>query len=114
MLNLKWAPRMDTRVSYRAWWGRIELERCGRGIAMKGPLYDRSTEILGREKEVILQPESQGLVKEQIDFAAVLNSTGQVLYGYSVDGIRKTHRKKTKRPRISLNSLDSVPISHAG
>jgi hypothetical protein len=55
---------------------------------MKGLLYDRSTEVQAREKEVILQPESRGLVKEQIDDAAVLNSTGQVLYGYSVNGSR--------------------------
>ncbi len=53
---------------------------------MKGLLYDRSTEVQAREKEVTLQPESRGLVKEQIDYAAVLNSTGQVLYGYSVNG----------------------------
>ena len=63
---------------------------------MKGPLYDRSTEVQAREKEVILQPESQGLVKEQIDYAAVLNSTGQVLYGYSVNGSRIHKRHKVK------------------
>jgi len=60
---------------------------------MKGSLYDRSTEVQAREKEVILQPGNQGLVKEQIDSAAVLNSTGQVLYGYSVDGSRTTHKR---------------------
>ena len=64
-----------------------------RGIAMKGSLYDRSTEVLAREKEVILQPGNQGLVKGQIDSAAVLNSTGQILYGYSVDGSRTTHKR---------------------
>ena len=64
---------------------------------MKGPLYDGSTEVQAREKEVILQPDSQGLVKKQIDFAAVLNSTSQVLYGYSVDGIRKPTKKLKAR-----------------
>jgi hypothetical protein len=63
---------------------------------MKGLLYDRSTELQAREKEVILQPESQGLVKEQIGYAAVLNSTGQVLYGYSVNGSRIHKRHKVK------------------
>jgi len=65
---------------------------------MKGLLYDRSTEIQARENEVILQPESQGLVKEQIDYTAVLNTTGQVLYGYSVNGsrIHKRHNVKNR------------------
>ena len=63
---------------------------------MKGPLYDRNTEVQAREKEVILQPESQGLMKEQIDSGAVLNSTGQVLYGYSVNGIRIHKRHKVR------------------
>jgi hypothetical protein len=68
------------------------------GVAMKGLLYDRNTEVEAREKEVILQPENQGLVKEQIDYAAVLHSTGQVLYGYSVNGsrIRKRHKVKNR------------------
>ncbi len=66
---------------------------------MKGLLYDRSTEVLARENEVILQPGSQGLVKEQIDYAAILNSTGQVLYGYSVNGSRiHKHQKVKNRP----------------
>jgi len=63
---------------------------------MKGLLYDRSTEVLARENEVILQSENQGLVKEQIDYAAVLNSTGQVLYGYCVNGSRIHKRHKVK------------------
>ena len=63
---------------------------------MKGLLYDRSTEVQAREKEVILQPECRGLVKEQIDYAAVLNSTGQVLYGYSFNGSRMHKRHKVK------------------
>lgn len=64
---------------------------------MKGSVYDRSTEVQAREKEVILQPGNQGLVKEQIDAqyasAAVLKSTGQVRYGRSVDGSRTTHKR---------------------
>ena len=75
------------------------MKRGRRGIAMKGLLYDRSTEVQARENEVILQPESQGLVKEQIDYATVLNTTGQVLYGYSVNNGSRIHKRHKVKNR---------------
>jgi len=59
---------------------------------MKGALYDKRN-VVKAEEEVILQSKSQELEKEHMDTqnssAALLINTGQVLYGYSVDGIRK-------------------------
>jgi len=66
---------------------------------MKGSLYDRRNGVQTGEA-VILQSKSQELVKERIDMQnasdALLISTGQVLYGYSVDGSRIRKRHKTK------------------
>ena len=69
---------------------------------MKGALYDRMNGVQAGE-EVILQPESQGLEKEHLDTqntsAALLINTGQVLYGYSVEGSRRhKHRRAKNRP----------------
>jgi len=72
----------------------------GRG-EMKGALYDSRNGAQERE-EVILQSKSQELLKESIDRQhasdAFLISTGQVLYGYSVDGssIQKRHKAKNR------------------
>jgi len=90
---------MNTRVfdhlpkRFIAWLGRIELRQCGReGIAMKGALYDKRN-VVKAEEEVTMQSRNEGLEKEHMDTqnasAALLINTGQVLYGYSVDGIRK-------------------------
>lgn len=66
---------------------------------MKGALYDRRNGVQAGE-EVILQPKNQELLKECIDMQhasdAFLVSTGQVLYGYSVDGSRIHKRRKVK------------------
>lgn len=59
---------------------------------MKGALYDKRN-VVKAEEEVTMQPKSQDLEKEHMDTqnasVTVLINTGQVLYGYSVDGIRK-------------------------
>jgi hypothetical protein len=66
---------------------------------MKGALYDSRNGVQARE-EVILQSKSQELLKESIDrqhaSEAFIISTGQVLYGYSVDGSRIPKRHKAK------------------
>jgi len=66
---------------------------------MKGALYEGRNGVQAGE-EVILQSESQELLKESIDMQhasdAFLISTGQVLYGYSVDGSGIRKRRKAK------------------